>query len=716
MALNIKNEVLYRIYFVLFGLVIPFAALLCYQTVKISFLEGDKWREEGKRRFVDLHTVEAERGNILTEDGSLLATSLPFFDIAFDPNSSGMKAKDFEDNIDSLAHLIATRVDNSYTVGGYADFLRTKREEKVEYVPIKKNATFSQMKEMSQFPLFNRGQYRGGFIVRPKFVRKTPFGILAHRTVGSIRENAKPVGLEGKMDKVLKGEEGKQLMVKVDSRKDIWIPLDDLTAIEPKRGDDVVTTIDINLQDIAENALIKGMDKHNAEWGTAIVMEVETGAIKAIANIGQTTRGWWETYNYAVGFKVEPGSTFKLASIMALLEDEAINLTDTIRLEYGKTQFYEEEMVDATRASFKLDSTTVHHAFEISSNVGIAKLIHENYGLTRRGKQFIDRLKQFHLNIPTGVEIEGEGMPFIKDAYNEKQGWSGTTLPWMAIGYELELTPLQTLNFYNTVANGGMMMKPYLVSSIQRFGETIEQFVPTVMDKKIATKGTIRKAQMLLESVVENGTAKSLKSNRYRFAGKTGTAQADYQRTAAGRIKVGGHRASFAGYFPAEKPKYSCIVVVNDPKKGGIYGGEVAGPIFREIADDIMLSEIDLQKVVNANEKPTWTDKSLPSLNIGEENDIKKVLSYLDIPYKGNAKDNWAVIRPMENTDSIKVLSRRMPDKTVPNVVGMGLRDAMYILENRGLKVTLSGVGKVRRQSIKPGTRIQGQTMKLTLG
>lgn len=712
--MNIKNEVLVRIYIVLFGMIVPFSLVLCYKTVDIAIIEGKKWRTEGRKRYVDLRKIEAERGNILAEDGSLLATSLPFFDIAFDPNSSGMKEEDFEQYVDSLGYLLATRVDNTFTPGGYVNRLREKRQSGAEYVRIKKNATFQQMQEIRNYPLFNLGQYRGGLIIQPKFVRKTPFGILANRTIGYVRGDSTRVGLEGRYNDILKGEEGSQLMVKVDGRNDIWIPLNDLTAIEPKRGDDLVTTLDVNIQDIVENALVQGMDKHDAEWGTAIVMEVATGAVKAISNIGKTERGWWETYNYAVGYKIEPGSTFKLASMMALLEDGYVNLTDTIDIEFGKTQFYEEEMVDASPSSFLIDSTSVHHAFEISSNVGIAKLINQNYGNRNRAPKFIQRLKQFHLNLPTKIEIQGEASPFIKDAYSDKQGWSGTTLPWMAIGYELELTPLQLLAFYNAVANDGMMMKPYLVSSIERFGETVEEIPPTVIDRRIASKSTIERAQLLLESVVERGTAKSLSTSKYRFAGKTGTAQADYQRT-AGRIKVGGYRASFAGYFPADNPKYSCIVVVNDPKKGGIYGGEVAGPIFRAISDDIMSTVIDLQEIVNENPEPLRT-KKLPDLNIGQEQDIKYVLSELGIPHDGTAKDSWAVFRTQRNTDTLRVLSRRIPKKTVPNVVGMGLRDALFILENQGLKVVISGVGKVRRQSIKPGTRIRGQEIKLTLG
>lgn len=717
--MNIKNEVLYRVYIVLFGLIIPFACLLIYKTIDISFIRGDFWRSEGKKRYVQMRSVEAERGNILAEDGSLLATSLPFFDIAFDPSSSGMSEDDFYENIDSLSYCLATYIENTVhnlTAGGYRDFLIQKREEGSKYIPIKRNASFSEQQLIRQFPLFNLGQFKGGYIAKPKFVRKLPFGILAHRTIGSIRETAKPVGLEGYFDKTLKGEEGQQLMVKVDADNDIWMPLDDLTAIEPKRGDDIITTIDINIQDIAENALIRAMNHHQADWGTAIVMEVETGAIRGIANIGKTRiGGWFETYNYGVGYATEPGSTFKLASIMALMEDGVIDLEDTIQINYGKWQFYEEEMVDATRESFKTDSITIRHALEISSNVGIAKLVDEHYRENKKGAQFIKRLKQFKLNMPTGIEIQGEAEPYVKEAYNKEQNWSGTTLPWMSIGYEVLVSPLQMLTFYNAVANDGMMMKPYLVKEIQRYGENVQHFVPTVVDRHIASKATIRKAHELLLGVVENGTAHKLKTSKYKFAGKTGTAQKDYRKIKE-KIIVGGYQASFAGFFPAQNPKYSCIVVINDPQQNGFYGGDVAGPVFREIADKIFATKYQLHDAINEKPPIAMDARKLPDLDAGNLVDIAKVLHYLDLPYKGGSSSDWTVVRANKQTDSLHLLTRNVPMESIPNVVGMGLRDAMYLLENRGLKVKFTGAGKVLRQSFKPGTRIRGQTITLTLG
>ena len=577
--MDIKNEVLYRVYILLFGIIVPTALLLCYRTVYISYWEGEMWRDKGKADYIKYRPVEAERGNIMAEDGSLLATSIPFFDIYFDPNSKGMREEDFLENLDTLAQCIATTVDQRYTVGGYREHLLREKAAGNSFLLIKKKVSYSEKQRIEQFPLFNLGQMRGGFIAQKRSVRKRPFGLLAQRTIGYVREGAKPVGLEGYFDEILGGQAGKQLSIQVDEKQDIWKPIDDLTQVEPKSGDDILTTIDINLQDITEEALLRGLNYHDAEWGTAVLMEVETGAVRAIANLGRTSEGWWETFNHAVGSSIEPGSTFKLASIMALLEDGYVNLQDSIDIEKGTKEFYEETMVDASPYSFDIDTTTVKHAFEISSNVGISKLVDHYYGTkTKLNKnegaaRFIQRLKDFNLHLPTGIQIGGEANPYIKEAYSEDDQWSGISLPWMSTGYELRLTPLQLLQFYNAVANNGQMMKPYLVSEIQRFGETIEQFKPTVIKRRNASKKTIAQAQELLEAVVENGTAYKLKTDEYRFAGKTGTAQINYRKSSR-RRRVGGYQASFVGYFPAEKPKYSCIVVVYKPRQNGIYGAD----------------------------------------------------------------------------------------------------------------------------------------------
>jgi len=705
--MDIKNEVLIRVYGVLF-LIVLIALVIFFKAFKISQIEGDKWRGMGKDLYVTFKKVAAERGNIMAEDGSLLATSLPFFEIRFDPNSTGMSDKDFNDNIDSLAHCIATWVDTSYTVGGYRDFLVSKRQEGARNVRIRRRVSYPELKMIEKFPLFNLGQYKGGLIVQQNPKRERPFKLLAHRSIGYIREGAKPVGLEGYYNDILEGQAGQKLMKRVG--KDTWIPINDLTEIEPKNGHDIITTIDINLQEITEMALYRAVNHHRANHGTAILMDVKTGAIKAIANIGRTPdEKLWETFNYAIGESVEPGSTYKLASIMSLLEDGYIHLDDSIDLEKGSSIFYEEVMLDASY--HLLDTTTIRKAFEISSNVGIAKLVQKHY--EDKAEKFIGRLKKMNLHLPVGIEIEGEAPPYIKEAYNKKEDWSGITLPWMSIGYEVMITPLQLLTFYNAVANDGQMMKPYLVSEIQHFGETVEKFKPIVTKKKIASKSTIVAAQSLLEGVVERGTAHKWKSPRFRFAGKTGTAQIDYPKFIRQQSKNLKYRASFAGYFPADDPVYSCIVMITDPKEHGIYGGDVALPVFREIADKCFDSEIALHKPLNSYEKPRLSERKLPVFQAGNTQDIQKVLSKLNVEYENQTNSEWAITK--NQSDTLLIERRTLPDDQVPNVTGMGLRDALYILENRGLHVKVQGAGRVARQSLIPGTRIKGQTIRLTL-
>lgn len=722
--MDIKNEVLYRVYFLLFGLLLPAAGFLLYSTVNIAILEGEYWREQGRENYVKPRSVAAERGNIYAKDGSLLATSVPYFDLYFDPFASS--EEDYFANIDSLSYLLATYVDNTYTAGGFRDYLYNLRDTSNNRrpnrnVPLKKSVSFAEKARIEAFPLFNLGQFKGGLIAKKLSERKRPFGLLARRTIGYVREDQQPVGLEGRFDSILGGQAGTQMMIKVDPKSDLWLPLGNLSEVEPRSGDDIVTTIDVNLQDIAEEALLAGMRRHQPEWGTAIVMDVETGAIRAIANLGRDDagEGYYEMYNYAIAMATEPGSTFKLATIMALLEDGHVKLTDSVDIEKGKTIFSDVEMEDASSYSFKLDSITVQRAFEISSNVGMAKLVDRYYNLPDNGNrnkgayQYLQRMRDFNLDVPTNIELEGEANPYLKNAYSEEDQWSLVTLPWMATGYEVRLTPLQTLTFYNAVANNGRMMKPYLVDRVERNGETIDLFKPTVVKKAIASKSTIEKARLLLEGVVERGTASGMRTNQYRFAGKTGTAQVNYTRSSRG-TRVGGYQASFAGYFPADKPKYSCIVLVYKPREGGIYGSDVAGPIFREIADKCFNSMIELHDPLNDGPRPVLYERNLPGFELGDEKDIRLVLDYLRIPYYGDPKTPMVVMSA--SSDSLFIQNRSMSDNKVPSVIGMGLRDAVYVLENRGLRVTTEGAGRVVRQSILPGTSTRGQTIKLILG
>lgn len=714
MAFNVKNEVVVRVYVVLVGIMVVAAAIFA-RAFKISMIEGDKWRSRGEELYVKEVPVEAERGNILAADGSMLATSMPFFDISFDPNSSAIDTAEWSKNLDSLAYCLATFVNREYTPGGMRDYLLDQKAQGKRFVPIARDATLAQKEMIESFPLFRLGQFKGGLIVEQKYKRERPFGLLANRTIGYVSGDTIQVGLEGAYNDVLEGEEGTQLMYKVGGGS--WIPLENLSKIQPDPGKDLLTTIDVNLQDIAESALAKAMMKHKAEYGVAVLMEVKTGAVRAISNLGWTRDGQlWETYNYAIGAATEPGSTFKLASVLAMLDDGYVDLEDSVDLEQGRTIYFESELQDAHLHSY--NNVTVKQAFEMSSNVGISKLVQHFYGESNNADRYTERLKDYFLDRPTGIEIPGEPDPYIKTPYSTEDGWSGTTLPWMSIGYELTITPLQLLSFYNAVANDGVYVKPYVAEEVQRYGKTIKHYPVTQVKGRIASKSAIKKAKKLLEGVVENewGTAYQLRSSWYHFAGKTGTAQVGYQRL-ENKTKINGYQASFVGYFPAEDPVYSCVVLLSKPKEAGYYGGQVALPVFREIADKAMITKVNLYPVVNVD----TTDESLPSSALptndaGWNEDMKRVMRELKMPYHYLSAGDWGVLTSTP-PDSLKLISRTVKKYLVPNVVGMGLRDAIFLLENSGLKVKISGqVGKVREQSVSPGTRANGQTVYIRLG
>ena len=695
--------------------VVVVAAAILARAFRVSIVEGDKWRAESAKKFMQYRDIPGERGNILAEDGSLLATSIPYFDLYWDAIPESLTKEEFDKNVDSLAMDISTYIAPQYTALAWKDYLKQHREVyKSRYANIAKGLTYDQMQWVKTFPIFRNGRYKGGLIVVRDNKRAHPFKMLALRTLGYVKEDDESnqklsIGLEGRFEQVLNGPSGRVLMQRVGN--DMWSPVEDLSDIEPRMGDDLVTTIDINTQDITQTALLRTLDAHQAQHGTAIVMEVKSGKIKAIANIGRTEDGtWWEDYNYGIGRAIEPGSTFKLASLMALLEDGAVKLSDTIDIENGKTQYFTETLEDAERINKRF--LTVKEVFAHSSNVGVSKMVYQTY--KDKPKAYIKHIKDFMLSMPTGIEIEGEAPPYIKDPDNVSDNWSGTTLPWMSIGYEALVTPLQLLTFYNAVANDGTMMKPYLVSEVQRYGETVKSFKQTVVKQKIATKQTLEQAHELLEAVVEMGTAKHLRTPQYRFAGKTGTAQLNYEKLAKGKKnKIGGYQASFVGYFPAERPVYSCIVVVHKPKTG-IFGGTVAAPVFREIADKLMSSNIALSEPINMRGKPVASAATLPD-DVGYKNELVNAMTAIKMKYEVTSKEgDWTFLKA--KGDTLNLIPRNLMNrKQVPSVVGMGLKDALYVLENRGLRVSFSGYGKVVSQSLMPGTAVGGQTISIKL-
>lgn len=707
MAQTVKNDILARVYLILAILIGPAAGLLTYRTLEVAVFDREEYLEKGNR-FIRTIKVEGERGNIYSNKGNLLATSVPYFQLYFDPYVAPPKI--YYEKIDSLAYLLAHEVDKSLTVGAWRDSLLAMRDSTngravSHYVKIAESVDYAQLKRIQEFPIFNLGRFRGGLIPQKKSERKRPFGTLASRTVGYVYDGRK-IGLEGAFDSYLRGKTQEEKMFRVDPRQDIWLPTTNLRVVEPTVGADVHTTLDVNLQDIAENALLRAMKLHGPEWGTAIVMDVETGAIRAMANLGRRKDRltYGEEYNYAIAMATEPGSTFKLASMMALLEDGHVQLNSEIDIENGVKDFYDATLKDDNPLSAKWDTISVQMAFEQSSNVGMAKLVDSLY----KDGEFTDRLKSFHLADTLGLEIEGEATPFINGP--DYPNYSGISKAWMAIGYESKLTPLHMLNLYNTVANDGKMMKPYLVEKVTKEGKIIKRYKPTIIERQIASRKTIEQLQILLEGVVERGTAKKLKTDNYRFAGKTGTSQQNYGKR---RAKVE-YQASFAGYFPADKPRYSCIVVIYNPSSGSYYGGDVAGPVFREIADMAYNSMIDVHEPINKGPKPVLYAGQLPARDAGFTQEIAAIFKHLHLTLDSIPNTAMTIVNGGEER---MFASPFAPERQqYPNVIGMGLRDATFVLENKGFIVHPEGVGRVAEaiwQKDSRGRRGKDVTLKL---
>ena len=673
------------------------ALMLFGKAVKISVIEGDRWRAKGDSLYLKFMPVVADRGDVLAADGALLATSLPFFEIRMDLKADGLTDQLFAENVDSLAWCLSRYLNPNYSPQYFRNHLIKRRAKGDRYLLLAKDVNYEMLGKVKRFPLLRYGPYKGGLIVERQSRRAKPYQMLANRTIGYVREDVQPVGLEGSFDEYLKGEAGKRLMQRVSGGT--WIPVQNLSEMEPLRGDDVRTTIDIELQDIVHEALMQGLLRHNALYGTAILMDVKTGAIRAVSNIGATENGWAEDYNYAIGAANEPGSTFKVASMMALLEDGLATPDTRVDLEKGKTRFYRSDMYDSRMHG--VEDTTLRYAFEVSSNVGIAKTVNELYGKTKNADRFVERLKSFHLNEKTGIEIAGEGTPVIKDAYSEKDHWSGTTLPWMSTGYEVKLTPLQTLRLFNAIANDGKMMKPYLVSEVIRDGKVIRQFGPAVVDSRIASSSTIKTMQELLLGAVENGTGHYQKTDQYKFAGKTGTARVDYYMKDAPRKM---YQASFAGYFPAEDPVYSCIVLIYDPKQNGYYGSAVALPVFRQIADRCFALRPEytapVNEAKNMDPEPTLV---FADAREGYRTDLEDVLKYIGVEFSTSHDGEWV---QSEEGAGLQLTRKDFKGGEMPDVRGMSLRDAVFLLENQGVTVHCEGYGKVVTQSIRSGTPI----------
>jgi cell division protein FtsI (penicillin-binding protein 3) len=660
MATTSKN-ILNKMYLV-GALFVVVALLVVAQIINIQFIEGDAYRAKAEQRVFRNDTIPSTRGNLYDTNGQLLATSISKYDIRFD--ALAPSKADFSDNVSLLAEALSEKFNKPKSY--FLQKLRKAHSNKNRYMLIAKNLNYSDYKEIREFPLFEKGPYRGGLIVEQRIVREHPLGKMAERIVGYDRNGSAPVGLEGAFAHYLRGSDGVRLEQKIG--KNQWKPIISENEIDPNDGYDVYTTIDVNMQDVAHHALLEQLEYYEADHGTAVVMEVATGEIKALSNLGRGESGkYFEKRNYAVWESHEPGSTFKLMSVIAALEDKVVDTSTVFDTKGGKISYYGRNVRDSKYGGY--GKITVARAFEVSSNTALVQMIHDNY--KSNPDDYVDRLYSMNLNEKLDLPIKGEGVPKIPHPDDKK--WSGLSLPWMSYGYGVSLTPLQTLTFYNAVANNGVMVKPRLIREVKSKERLIEKFDREIINPAICSQNTIDKVKVMMENVVKRGTADNLYSENFSMAGKTGTCQVEYWKSS------GNYIASFAGYFPADKPKYSCIVVIHRPNvKKGYYGNIVAGPVFKTIAQKIYANNPLIDKVEIEKPVPAQIVKS-------SDNYLKKTHAQTE-------------------TGS----------KKLPNLVGMEAMDAIAIVENLGAKVILRGSGKVTAQSLKAGTKVSSKH-KVTL-
>ncbi|MGO1729552.1 MAG: penicillin-binding protein [Flavobacteriaceae bacterium] len=651
-----KEKNILKRYFIVLAVFFTVAVLIVYKLFVIQFVEGDKYEDLVQSTVYRTFTIEPNRGNIYDSKMNLLATSVTKYEIRFDPVS--VSAADFKKYLKPLSDGLADIFHPSSNT--YQTRFKKARQHNSRYVFIAKNLDYSAYMRVKNLPMFSLGAYKGGFIAEQSTVREYPLGKVGKRTVGY-----KNVGLEGAFDDYLQGEKGQRLKQKIS--KGQWKPISDINQIEPVDGLDVVSTIDVNIQDITHHALLKQLEAFEADHGTAIVMETKTGEIKAIANLGMSKKfgKYYEKRNYAVYETHEPGSTFKLMSLVAALEDKVIDTSTVVDTENGRMKYFDRVVTDSRIGGYGKISAA--RALELSSNTAFAKMIYEGY--KDKPEQFSNRLKMMGLDEKIGLQIQGEGQPHIP--HPDDSNWYGTTLPWMSFGYGVSQTALQTLTFYNAIANNGMLVKPKFIKTIRDRNRILESYNEAIISGSVCSKETAKQVREILKNTVERGTANGIYNENFSMSGKTGTCQTEYWK------ESGKYISSFAGYFPADEPKYSAIVVIHKPNPQiGYYGSKVAAPVFKSIAKKIYSDTPLVDEVQQAQ------FASLQDIDDGKYNEIAQ-------KYK----------------------------TIMPNLVGMPAMDAISILENNGLNVKLFGEGKVVKQSISAGKKIKSKTqINLILG
>ncbi|GAC1553162.1 MAG: penicillin-binding protein [Mucilaginibacter sp.] len=696
--MSIRTNILMRVYLA-FGLVLLFAGAVVFQLCRVQIVQGKKWKAMATTLSTQYQTVDAARGNIFDVGMNLLATSVPEYELHMDMLAAGIYDDDvFNEKVDSLAMKLS-QLYNDKTEREYSRMLREARKDSLRYFLVRRKVTHQELKQIRKFPIFNMGKYKGGLIVVEQNKRILPFRSLAARTIGYKNENVRnAVGLEGAYANYINGESGKRLMQRIAGGT--WMPVNNgEEEIAPKDGADIISTIDVNYQDVAQDALKKQLIKTQADHGCVVVMEVATGEVRAIANFTRNKEGdYEEKLNYAISDAADPGSTFKLASYMTAFDQHKIDTNTLVNAENGRyDMFYKGRLLktfrDAEEGNYVI---TAKRAFEASSNVAIVKFISSHYGDNPR--EFTDNLYALHLNEKLGLQIRGEAQPVVKNPSN--RSWSKLTLPQMAYGYEMRMTPLQMLTLYNSVANNGKMIAPIFVKEIRRLGNTVEQFHARVINEKVCSDATLGKMKSLLEGVVNEGTGKNvIKNSLYTVAGKTGTAQIANGSSGYGVQKT--YQASFCGYFPANHPKYAMIVVINHPTQGSYLAALVAGPVFREIADRIYSSDLEMNQ---ASQVHLVGNTNMPKVKQGNQKALKQVYARLGV--KPLYASNNSAAGGIDTSNGIAFEDVNYKSGVVPSVTGMGLSDALYLLGNAGYKVAVQGSGTVVSQSVTGGSLI----------
>lgn len=691
--MDFKQSILLRTR-IAFLVVCLFALVVIGKLGYLQLIQGSHWRKAAQETRIEARPIKPTRGNIYASDGSLLATSLPFYRVAMDPCIADEAL--FTAQLAELSERLAAFYQDK-TAEEYKALIQAARQAQRRHLVLNpRQINYPAKKMMSQWPLFRAGRWQGGVIFEKIEKRFNPFQELALRTIGFLNEANHGVGLEYSFDKALSGIAGSALYQKMVGGN--WRMLRNGTTTKPVDGYDLETTLDVNLQDVAHSSLRKVLVASQAAYGCVVVMEVATGEIKAMVNLGRTEAGQYkEVYNYAVGSHgaTEPGSSFKLVSMLALLEETSLALTDSVDTGEGSYKFYDRTLHDVKRGGHGV--ITIQDAFEQSSNIGIAKLIDSTF--RDNPQKFIDYLDQLGLTKPLGFQLMGEGTPLIKSP--QDRTWSGVTLPWMSMGYELKLTPLQILTVYNAVANQGKMVQPILVKKIKQANRVIKEFKSPVLHKRICTAKTLTKLQTMLVGVVARGTARKFRHGFYKIAGKSSTAN----KVVRGRYSQATY-TSFVGYFPAEAPRYSCIVVMDDPQGVGYhYGAQTAAPVIKEIAHK--LSAKDLVSTDYLTAVLAQKTGRFPVIKAGHQADLHYLCRELNIAPTAAHTDEW-IRAAVQNDSLVWRANANFGEQQVPMVLGMTLRDALFLLENRGLQVTIAGEqgGRVQRQSLPPGAFI----------